>query len=271
MKNEDEMGEVLSDSTTAALEKIKEELLEGIPEELQKEGVIQNDQKVTSTSKIISEPPLTVEEVSAVIKELDEINQDEGEISTVVAETAEIAEVTISEETVEVEESQVKEEGAKEEIVLAIESEIEVEESVEKSVEESVLESSESTDLITTVVTTETVFEEVELPKEDQTTVDEDKTEIVKEDKLADTAEVKPKTDVESPMTRRPQRVARRGKATPSGDTTTVDDKSTKSNLPSSTFLFITFQDITWTFFTTLQISFGSIKKYLMIITKVLK
>jgi len=235
-KSKDEMEEALSDSTTAALEKIKEELLECIPEELQKEGVVQNDQKVTTASKLTNEPPLTIEEVSAVIKELDEINHDEREISTAETETAEVAEVTISEETVEVEESQAKEESVKEEIVVAVESEIEVEESVEKSVEESVLESTEPTELMTTVVTTETVFEEqVELHKEDQTTTEEDKTEIVKEDKLTDITEVKPKTDVESPMTRRPLRVARRGKASISGDTsTTATDDKPKLNLSSS-------------------------------------
>ena len=242
-KSKDEMEEALSDSTTAALEKIKEELLECIPEELQKEGVVQNDQKVTTASKLTNEPPLTIEEVSAVIKELDEINHDEREISTAETETAEVAEVTISEETVEVEESQAKEESVKEEIVVAVESEIEVEESVEKSVEESVLESTEPTELMTTVVTTETVFEEqVELHKEDQTTTEEDKTEIVKEDKLTDITEVKPKTDVESPMTRRPLRVARRGKASISGDTsaTTTDDKP-KLNLSSSRLTFTRF------------------------------
>lgn len=233
MKNEDEMEEALSDSTTAALEKIKEELLEGIPEELQKEGVIQNEPKVTSTSKITNEPPLTVEEVSAVIKELDEINQEETEISTVETEAAEVAEVTITEETVVVEENQVKEETVKEEIIVAVESEIEVEESVEKSVEERVLESSESTDVIATVVTTETGFEEeVELRKEDQATSDENKTEVVKEEKPTDNVEVKPKTEVESPITRRPLRVARRGKVHSSGDAS-ADDKSAKST-PSS-------------------------------------
>ena len=212
-----------SDSTTLALEKIKEELLEGIPEALQKEGVAAATDsalpKVSgAASKISDEAPLTVEEVSAVIEELNESDEDRAGASEEAA-----TEVTV-EETVEMEEEScaaVKEDAVKEDtqaMNVAVESEIEVgpEESLEKSAEESVLEAEPATDVITTDVTTESSVvgeeEQVELNvKEEKMATEEDKVQV-KEDKAASDVDTKSsKTDVESPkLSRRPLRTPRR-------------------------------------------------------------